>query len=96
MPWLRLQAASCEARLDLTSMTSLSMSALSVTMSPAACNAAAIAQNNGWGMGACNTSTSFTHTVDRFIDYQTANRTSDTATLMSKGSDRLDLAINRN
>ncbi len=69
MPWLRLQVASCKARLDLTSMTWLPMSALSETMSPAACNVGAIAQNNGWGMGVCNTSTSCTHTVDRFIDY---------------------------
>ena len=51
------------------------------SMLTAASNASAIAQNNSWGMGACDTSTSCTYTVDRFIDYQTANGTSDTATL---------------
>ena len=51
------------------------------SMLTAASNANAIVQNNSWTMGTCETSVSCTYTVDRFTNYQTANGTTDTATL---------------
>ena len=40
----------------------------------------AIAQNNSYGMGTCQNN-DCTYTIDRFIDYQNNNGTSDSATL---------------
>ena len=49
----------------------------------AAATASAIAINNSWALGACQ-SGNCTYTIDRFTDYQTTNGTSDTATLEAR------------
>lgn len=49
----------------------------------AAATASAIAINNSWALGACQ-SGNCVYTIDRFTDYQTTNGTSDTATLEAR------------
>lgn len=46
----------------------------------AASSSSAIAVNNSWALGACQSGNCI-YTIDRFTDYQTANATSDTDTL---------------